>query len=102
MRCPEVHPLLGGYRDGELETALRASVRRHLDDCPGCRGELEELGRSLFALETAAAAPGPDLWGPLAARLAGAVSCREVEELLPAFAAQEVTGARATEVRCHL
>jgi len=70
MQCPEVHPLLGGYRDGELEAPVRERVRLHLDDCSTCRNELEGLGSSLSALETAAGSAAPDLWGALADRLA--------------------------------
>jgi anti-sigma factor RsiW len=46
--CREVEGLLDAYLDSELEPAVSASVRSHLDACPGCRqrlANLESLGR---------------------------------------------------------
>ena len=48
MDCREVEGLLGTYLDGELEPAVSASVREHVDACAACRqrlANLESLGR---------------------------------------------------------
>jgi tetratricopeptide (TPR) repeat protein len=53
MNCCEIEPLLGEYVDGELETACRAEVKRHVDRCRACRRtveELEQLGQAIQAL----------------------------------------------------
>jgi anti-sigma factor RsiW len=46
--CHEVEGLLSAYLDGELESAVSASVRDHADTCAGCRqrlANLESIGR---------------------------------------------------------
>jgi anti-sigma factor RsiW len=46
--CREVEGLLGACLDGELEPAVSASVREHVDACAACRqrlANLESLGR---------------------------------------------------------
>ena len=48
MECHEVEDLLGGFLDGELEPAVSASVREHVDACAACRqrlATLESVGR---------------------------------------------------------
>jgi anti-sigma factor RsiW len=40
---------LSAYHDGELSSARRQQVEKHLQDCPACRTELEKLA-SLSAL----------------------------------------------------
>ena len=48
MDCREVEGLLGAYLDGELEPAVSASVREHVDACAACRqrlANLESIGR---------------------------------------------------------
>ncbi|MCO4744067.1 MAG: zf-HC2 domain-containing protein [Proteobacteria bacterium] len=41
MRCTAVHPLLVGYRDGELSPGEAVRVREHLDGCRPC-AELDD------------------------------------------------------------
>jgi anti-sigma factor RsiW len=46
--CREVGGLFGAYLDGELEPAVSASIREHVDACAACRQRLvnlESLGR---------------------------------------------------------
>lgn len=43
MRCKEINELLSAYFDGMLEPSDRKEVDLHLDTCPDCRMELEEL-----------------------------------------------------------
>jgi anti-sigma factor RsiW len=48
VNCREVEDLLGAYLDGELEPAVSASVRGHVDACAACRqrlANLESIGR---------------------------------------------------------
>jgi anti-sigma factor RsiW len=48
VECREVNELLGAYVDGELEPAVSASVRDHVDVCAACRQQLasaESIGR---------------------------------------------------------
>ncbi|MFO8008409.1 MAG: zf-HC2 domain-containing protein [Candidatus Brocadiia bacterium] len=53
MNCEKTTKLLGAYLDGELGEGEAAQVREHLQACPRCAAELEELrrlDRSLGAL----------------------------------------------------
>ncbi|GII02989.1 anti-sigma factor family protein [Planobispora takensis] len=43
MTCDEARMSLGVYVLGALDPQERAEVEAHLDGCPGCRAELEEL-----------------------------------------------------------
>jgi anti-sigma factor RsiW len=48
--CRDVEGLLDAYQDRELEPAVSASVRDHVDGCPACRGrlaKLESIGRTI-------------------------------------------------------
>jgi len=45
MKCEDLRPLLAGYQDGELTPDQKASVERHLAQCPACRAELEALDK---------------------------------------------------------
>ena len=55
--------LLSGYVDGELTQADSQRVRVHLDECPDCRQQVEEIGR-LRAVAAATRFPVPtdDEW----------------------------------------
>jgi hypothetical protein len=55
-KCAEVHPNLGAYVLGGLESQEDDEVRRHLTLCPGCRDRLEEFEEVKQALK---AAPPP-------------------------------------------
>ena len=56
MKYAEVHPNLAAFVLGGLEPEEAAEVRLHLDSCPDCRSELEELWSVNRALD---AAPPP-------------------------------------------
>jgi anti-sigma-K factor RskA len=56
MKFAEVHPDLAAFALGGLEAEETAKVRHHLDTCPDCQSELEELRKVNRALE---AAPPP-------------------------------------------
>ena len=52
----QISPKLGAYLDGELDRRGQNEVRAHLETCPACRAELEEL-RNLSRLLRAAPLP---------------------------------------------
>jgi len=54
MTCEEVHQLLHGYLDDELDLATALQIEKHLPDCPRCRKELE----AAQAVRAAVAHPG--------------------------------------------
>lgn len=99
--CREVRDRLPAYFDRAVEPGDRTRIAQHLGACPECAAEEGLLARSLEALESAPA-PAPDLWGSLSRRMGAALSCAEVEGLLPAYVAGEVPDARSTPLRCHL
>ncbi len=43
MTCRDCQPEWSAYLDGEVSSARRAALERHLADCPDCRAELEVL-----------------------------------------------------------
>lgn len=68
------HPsqALSAYLDDELDGAAHAAVEAHLDGCPECRSlvdDLRRLRRDVMAWGAREAAPPPDLWAAVAARL---------------------------------
>ena len=56
MTCAEVHSNLAAFVLGGLEAEEAAEIRQHLDSCPGCLSELQELRKVNRALD---AAPPP-------------------------------------------
>ena len=48
---PHVSELLAAYHDGELSLKRQQQVESHLQDCPACRAELEELEGLTSALK---------------------------------------------------
>lgn len=50
MKCAQVRERLSAYLDGECPEGEAQGVARHLEDCPGCREELEALLRLTAAL----------------------------------------------------
>jgi anti-sigma-K factor RskA len=56
MKFAEVHPNLAAFVLGGLEAQEAAEIRHHLDSCPDCQSELEELRKVNRALD---AAPPP-------------------------------------------
>lgn len=43
MHCQEIQDLLSAYIDGMLEPSVKNTVERHLEHCPVCRQEAEDL-----------------------------------------------------------
>jgi anti-sigma-K factor RskA len=71
MTCAEVHPNLAAFVLGGLEAEETAEIRQHLDSCPGCQSELQELHKVNRALEAAPppAAPPSYLKGEILSRV---------------------------------
>jgi len=71
MKCAEVHPNLAVFVLGGLEAEEAAEIRCHLDSCPGCQSELQELRKVNRALDEAPppAAPPAYLKGEILSRV---------------------------------
>ena len=71
MKFAEVHPDLAAFALGGLEPQETAEIQRHLDSCPDCQSELEELRKVNRALEAAPppAAPPAYLKGEILSRV---------------------------------
>jgi anti-sigma-K factor RskA len=71
MKYAEVHPNLAAFALGGLEVEETAKIRHHLDSCPDCQSELEELRKVNRALEAAPppAAPPAYLKGEILSRV---------------------------------
>jgi len=71
MKCAEVHPDLATFVLGGLEPEEAAEIRHHLDSCPDCQSELQELRKVNRALEAAPppAAPPAYLKGEILSRV---------------------------------
>ncbi len=76
MKCREVKKALVAYLDGEVMPSERTLIEAHLAGCESCERELSALGSSrgqvTNSLKTTAAqaAPSPQAWSHLQARLA--------------------------------
>jgi hypothetical protein len=53
MKCAEVHPNLGAYVLGGLDSEEEAEVERHLAFCPSCQDKLKEFEEVSQALKSA-------------------------------------------------
>jgi predicted anti-sigma-YlaC factor YlaD len=51
MKCNEIHILFSEYLEDSLEPSEKEKVERHLEECDGCRLELEEIKRLYGLLE---------------------------------------------------
>ena len=77
MNCREVQERLVAYLDGEVAPSERALIRAHLAGCDACGRELAALSatqnrvRRSLQVRAAQAAPSPQAWSRLQARLAG-------------------------------
>ncbi len=70
--CQDFASDLELHHDGELDPPGVSRLERHLGSCEACRTRLQALswlGTELRARDSAA--PGPDLWTSIAARLPG-------------------------------
>ena len=77
MKCQEVNELLVVYSDDEVGPSERTLIQAHLAGCDLCQKKLAALSatqgcvsRSL-RVRAAQAAPSPQAWSRLQARLAG-------------------------------
>ncbi|HEX8683988.1 MAG TPA: zf-HC2 domain-containing protein [Ardenticatenaceae bacterium] len=75
MNCREVQPLLVAYLDGEVTPSEQELVQAHLAECEDCREEvalltvLQQQVRRTLRGEVEEAAPSPEVWEQLQARL---------------------------------
>jgi anti-sigma-K factor RskA len=71
MKCAEIHPNLAAFVLDGLEPEESTEIRHHLDSCPGCQSELEELRKVNRALDAAPppAAPPAYLKGEILSRV---------------------------------
>lgn len=60
MTCSKIIGQLPGYLDGALPSRTRARVREHLEDCAGCREQLERYQKLAKLLSRMAATAPPD------------------------------------------
>ena len=60
MTCAQVRDALDAFLDGELNALDQAALQRHLEACPGCERDLEELREWHGAIGDALAAEEPD------------------------------------------
>ena len=105
MTCPEGATELGAYVLGALDPADRRRMDEHVQDCPACAAELEELAAlppllatvPLDDLTDAPVTPSPDLYDRVAAAAAAErpAQARGRRWLLIAAAVLVVVGAGA-------
>ena len=62
MKFAEVHPNLAAFVLGSLEAEETAEIQLHLDSCPDCQSELEELRKVNRALDAAPPPAAPPLY----------------------------------------
>jgi hypothetical protein len=72
QECGEIRRLLGAWIDGELSSADRRRVARHVEDCPGCQDEAEALGGLdvMLSADNEAGDPGDAYFGAMRDRIA--------------------------------
>ena len=51
MHCQEIQELLSAYIDGMLEPSVQNTVERHLEHCPVCRREAEDLKKIVVLVQ---------------------------------------------------
>ena len=66
MHCNDVRRDLSAYHDEELSIGQRIAIRDHLDNCPGCALEANDLIAMRDALQAAARAAAPTCGGAVA------------------------------------
>ncbi len=77
MKCQEVNKLLIAYLDNEVTPSERTLIQVHLAGCDTCQQELATLSAlqsrvsQFLQVRAAQAAPSPQAWSRLQARLAG-------------------------------
>ena len=105
MTCRKVRKLIPLAAGGDLSPRRARAVRAHLDACPACRAELEDLQTALAGFKAAARAEkvidwSEGEWKALMARVAAGAGADEKAPvraprpvLLPRWAAASVIGA---------
>jgi len=80
-RCREWRPLLGAYALGDLSGEELTTLEAHLEGCPQCRAEAEQLGAVARLLPLADpdrfSQPAPRPAADLGQRVAGAISSEQ-------------------------
>ena len=70
MRCHKVQMKLSAYQDGELEVKDVKQFAAHLEDCPACRRQLDELERVWQELgDLGDIAPDPGFYGQIVEKI---------------------------------
>jgi len=64
MNCQGAKKRIPLFVGGELPAGQTERVRRHLEACPACRTEAEEIGRTRLAVREMARAGGAEDWSP--------------------------------------
>jgi anti-sigma factor RsiW len=62
MNCDQVREDLGAWIDGELEPFEAKGMEAHLDACPACQGEAEEIRQLEGVLREQLLSPRPPDW----------------------------------------
>lgn len=52
VNCTDIEPLLDAFHDGELDSAERQSIEKHLAACQVCPSKLAEIGRLVTSLRS--------------------------------------------------
>ena len=83
MNCHRLNNLLSAYIDGELTGVEMIEIRRHLSDCPGCQGDLDQLRATKRLVgRLATVRPSDDL----ASRICTGLDCVQPYSFLQAWA----------------
>jgi len=76
MKCTDVKLLLTDFATGKLSEAESDLVRSHIEACPKCRAELEEIKQILASLSALPPVhdPGEAYWASILPRISEAIS----------------------------
>lgn len=103
MRCKDFQERLAEYSADALTAGEEELFSTHLQGCPECQEEWDALNGVLRRLEAAAPAAAPDLWDSFQAALARETGeCEALSELLPAWAADELSPEEDARTLTHL
>lgn len=100
MRCSKVRKMMSCYLDGELSTSGKLLISRHVETCPACRRELDELHGAMELIHRLPeASVPPSFWNQVSGQLDSAGKSgdqrKQSRKLIPWF----ITG---TKVRTGL
>ncbi len=102
MNCHEAQELLVAYLDGEVTPSEQRLLNIHLAGCEPCRQERDRLQATqrqvhrFLHLQAAQAAPSPQAWSRLQARLAG--EARPSPSWLPSWLQRLAPGVGRTQI----